>query len=136
MLTEKEARERWCPFSRLVAMDGDITHAGAPTGYNRPDSKTLGIPSSANCIGSLCMAWRWSQMEEDVRYFRSTAGIRCEGGDDDETPLIEPARPADVEDWMFWNGGEYEHLRIGWHESDDHFRARSRGYCGLAGRHE
>ena len=45
MLTEKEARTRWCPLVRV----------GNEAGCNR-SSNDFG--ATAHCIGSACMAWR------------------------------------------------------------------------------
>lgn len=45
-MSEDEARTRWCPFSRVVKMQGDH-----PT-----DAEAYG---QTRCIASNCMAWRW-----------------------------------------------------------------------------
>ncbi len=48
MLREKDAKAKWCPFSRIaVTSDGD----GLFT--SMPDVKRW------ECIASRCMAWRW-----------------------------------------------------------------------------
>lgn len=47
LLTEEEAREKWCPFSRAQGTGAELSH-------NRPDG-------SYNCIASGCMAWRWDE---------------------------------------------------------------------------
>lgn len=50
-MTEKEAKRKWCPFVRVFeTKDGDQWS-------NRPDA---GFASDAYCMGSGCMAWRWS----------------------------------------------------------------------------
>jgi hypothetical protein len=50
MVTEEEAKKRWCPFARVVR-----SSTGAMTSVNRdgphPDPRAL-------CIASECMAWR------------------------------------------------------------------------------
>jgi hypothetical protein len=43
MLTEQEAKTRWCPMARVALAGGDRT--------NRNGTRC--------CIGSACMAWRW-----------------------------------------------------------------------------
>ena len=48
-MTEDEAFEKWCPYSRRY-------HEGGS--YNRTDNK-WNVPESTNCVGSKCMAWRW-----------------------------------------------------------------------------
>jgi hypothetical protein len=45
MLTEEQAKTKWCPFTRV----GEQASGAAE---NRPDG-------SFNCIASNCMAWRW-----------------------------------------------------------------------------
>lgn len=56
MLSEEEARGKWCPFARslVYAVDnyGNQSHA---TSCNR---NINGQPSTA-CLGSACMSWRW-----------------------------------------------------------------------------
>lgn len=51
-VSEKEAKQMWCPFSRVVTADGQ------PAG-NRID-KTGQAPLGTDCFASGCMAWRWS----------------------------------------------------------------------------
>jgi hypothetical protein len=48
IVTENEARTKWCPHAR----DADL-------GGNRDSSGEQ--PQVATCIGSQCMAWRWLQ---------------------------------------------------------------------------
>jgi hypothetical protein len=48
MLTEEEAKERWCPFSRVL--EGEPPGAA---GVNR-----AGPRADYTCIASECMAWR------------------------------------------------------------------------------
>lgn len=49
-LTEKEAADRWCPLTRCA---GDADNREA-------DGDPL---DGALCIGSKCMAWRWSNQD-------------------------------------------------------------------------
>lgn len=59
-MTEGEAREKWCPFSRatseLLAKGTDVM-VGAVV-VNR--LHVVGqAPNTCMCVGSGCMAWRW-----------------------------------------------------------------------------
>jgi hypothetical protein len=49
IVTEKEADEMWCPYSRRYHPNGS---------YNRDG---YGVISYTMCMGSKCMAWRWVQ---------------------------------------------------------------------------
>jgi len=54
--TEKEAKERWCPFARVWSTTS-YGYAAAP---NRTEG---GRHIGSECIGSACMSWR-----EDKRF--------------------------------------------------------------------
>lgn len=101
LLTEKEASGKWCP-------------SGA-----------------RQCLGSGCMAWRWSESEPSTHNrFRVAVG--------DENATEEPPRPADLPaDWVFAPRGDDNYA--GWSEPDrerderhQHRLTLRRGYCGLA----
>lgn len=51
-MTEKEAKEKWCPFSRLAEDDAPRTVANRFVGEGATWGTTL-------CIAAECMAWRW-----------------------------------------------------------------------------
>lgn len=54
ILTEQEAKLRWCPFARITEHSTDgVTSVNRWHGY----SSELD-PSDPPCIGSMCMAWR------------------------------------------------------------------------------
>jgi hypothetical protein len=61
MLTELEAKTKWCPFVRFKSND-----SGSGPAYNRSPS----IYGSENllCIGSRCMAWRESEPADKMEY--------------------------------------------------------------------
>lgn len=64
MITEKEAKTKWCPFARVHQVDNvastainrkvDPTQRYDATGNVRP-----ALMGAARCVGSECMAWRW-----------------------------------------------------------------------------
>ena len=57
MLTEEDARKKWCPLSRAENWN-DVRSAAVSFTANRLQS---GDPiGNCLCIGSRCMAWRWS----------------------------------------------------------------------------
>lgn len=64
MLTEDEAKTKWCPMARVCATEADSVSASAHVGYNRiyiahTEVEPTGLnPQIARCIGSACMAWR------------------------------------------------------------------------------
>lgn len=64
LLTEEEAKERWCPFVRYLAVfrnhHGDRETAGC---FNRGGADS-GL-EKACCIASQCMAWRWQPLQAD-----------------------------------------------------------------------
>lgn len=50
-MIEKEAKEKWCPFTRFT--DKDATALGNRSLYYGED-----VDTRARCIGADCMAWR------------------------------------------------------------------------------
>jgi len=57
ILTEAEAKTRWCPFGRVPADRNDVLSGSV----NRSPMWS----SASNCIGSACMAFRWFHDEAD-----------------------------------------------------------------------
>ena len=51
-MTEEEAKQKWCPFAR----DAESNAAGYTT-----------TNTTAKCIGSACMAWRWEEETYDEK---------------------------------------------------------------------
>lgn len=109
MTTEAEASKRWCPLTTL--------HSARPT-FLTSDSLY------GACIGSHCMAWRWSTQ------LRRTYRIA-----DDAAATVEPERPTWVPASWTWTQTE-DGEPAGWLEPEADAQARRRGYCGLAGRPE
>ena len=55
MLTEQEAKEKWCPQIRRSSVLAE-THMGAPTVAT---AVNVGAKIQNNCRASECMMWRW-----------------------------------------------------------------------------
>lgn len=66
LLTEDEARQKWCPFSRGVTATASIpAEICNSTSFNRfgiegEDPQTPRLPQVCFCIASGCMQWRWA----------------------------------------------------------------------------
>jgi hypothetical protein len=58
LLTEKEAAMRWCPFTRTYAEPGHLEVGAIATAVNRGPTY-----DPCRCLGSGCMAWRWSDAD-------------------------------------------------------------------------
>lgn len=56
-MKESEAKEKWCPFSKLLYDGFKITS------INRNHVKELS-EDDPKCLGSECMLWRWSHTSE------------------------------------------------------------------------
>lgn len=108
MLTEKEAKDKWCPFTRV----SDTDESQGP--YNRFETESpwgLGVV----CIGSACMAWRVAQPE--IRMERNSESEKCmnrEGLNRNQHVRVDPkASPSSGYDVLVLD---------------------ARGFCGLAGK--
>ena len=60
MMTEEEAREKWCPFGANVAQKMVKWDDEKMNIYPVPPDKR-----EARCIGSRCMAWQWISPPRD-----------------------------------------------------------------------
>lgn len=67
LLTEEQAKEKWCPFVRTVkfspSVSGGIAIMQAIALGNRLAENSDELPGVTRCIGSACMAWRWVAVE-------------------------------------------------------------------------
>lgn len=77
MITEKEAKKRWCPHARvMVDQDVEVSVNRSVRG-GEPDPDCL-------CLASDCMAWRWESYrklddrEGDRRGYCGAFGIPME----------------------------------------------------------
>lgn len=58
-MTEKEAKQRWCPMVRIIMTPQDSTWQNQGL-TNRTAFLKDGFPNCC-CIGSNCMLWRWEE---------------------------------------------------------------------------
>ena len=56
MMTEDEAKTKWCPMVRLAPLGANESYRYST---NRMNDRIRGIVREARCIASDCMAWRW-----------------------------------------------------------------------------
>lgn len=77
MKTEAEARDIWCPFTRVGEQASGATE-------NRPDG-------SYNCIASGCMAWRWQPLQAD-QPFMDAVKARMETANETHAKAVKYVR--------------------------------------------
>lgn len=71
MLTEAEAKEKWCQFSRVIPAimaNGAAIRMNEVPPHNRiqePGATEATWHAAMNCIGSQCMGWRWRRRYAD-----------------------------------------------------------------------
>lgn len=114
MLTEDEAKAKWCPFARICVSEKDGSEASVAS-FNRiahRQTSNLLTPHAANCIASACMAWRWAS----------------------PTPIILDDGSEETHEWLLsrgWTRGREAFVGIEMNPPKT-----PQGYCGLAGRIE
>jgi hypothetical protein len=64
-MTEKEAKQRWCPMVRIIMTPQDSTWQNQGL-TNRTAFLKDGFPNCC-CIGSNCMMWRWIILPLDCK---------------------------------------------------------------------
>lgn len=69
LVTEEEAKAKWCPFAR--ENDGGF----------RPTTVNRGIGETCNCLASACMAWRrkWPGIPDDATITGSPTVVSAHG---------------------------------------------------------
>ncbi len=120
MLTEDDARQRWCPHARVAFYAPHATSDEGPAAVNRDtpdpaakfDEYRANVHAATRCVGSACLAWRWAPMPRMVVSRDSLT-------DADLAVLADPS----------W-GGVIEYRRDG----DLPQTVTRLGYCGLAGK--
>jgi hypothetical protein len=120
-MTEEEAKQRWCPFARVVMTDED---GGDPSGVN---ANRVGVRGTSDvrthaatlCIASACMAWR-SINSRPGKVRDISMGKRHDDG------------------WMFVPDTSAYHrhnakAQANWGPQWEIVEESQTGYCGLAG---
>lgn len=109
MLTEAEAKQKWCPW----ALTPFTSTSGAVGSHNRLFTEKAimppMIPTPCLCIASGCMAWRWQQYQD-----RET--VNC------------PEKPAG-EGWEKIEPTSVNQETMMWRR----YKGERKGYCGNAG---
>ena len=59
LMTEAQARERWCPFSRVLVCLPMNELGGAVNRFDVDDEAGEDWHRQTRCIANECMAWRW-----------------------------------------------------------------------------
>lgn len=115
MMTEAEATERWCPFSRAAiypqAASGQSRDVISGNRVRDTDLDSMPTIDACRCIASACMAWR----ETSDVFVRTNV----KSGAPDSPPL----------------GGDWDKI-VGLGGVEMWQRIEKRGYCGIAGRPE
>ena len=63
MMTEQEARQKWCPMARVAV---EISEGGSTLSHVATCNRHDGAHPIARCIASGCMAWRWSVRDKRI----------------------------------------------------------------------
>lgn len=128
LLTEDEAREKWCPFVRGVTgeveAEGRTRHSGAQPAYNRViGEEQTAWPAAVCCIGSKCMSWRSVSpvLSDETKALIAT--YRRDGSD--QVKAVKAIRADTGVD-----------LKVAVDVLRAEMALPKRGYCGLAGRPE
>ena len=122
LLTESEAKARWCPHARIPLYAASPADEESPASANRPMPGTSAYASNATqdatrCIASGCMAWRFAQMEPP-RF------------------VVRELDPVEMASWQRERAGEAGYLEVTARDPQEPvaIEAVTRlGYCGLAG---
>lgn len=75
MLTEDEAKTKWCPFARYQGFrDGGVNRWKQSAPADEPHALN---PIPCRCIASDCMAWRWKDTTNPYPEDRAQWGGYC-----------------------------------------------------------
>lgn len=111
LMTEKDARTRWCPMARQPRFDLEVTAL------------------TCNCMATRCPMWRWDEVHTinlRRKFYQATG--------EDAAAVRQPPRPTQVpHSWEWCPRDEEQGEWAGWLEPEAEMLARRVGYCGLAG---
>ena len=96
-MTEDEAKAKWCPHVRLHGRDSRVIDFEVAQPW-------------VACIGSACMAWRWSEAKRSAAFLEAVQA-HMQG-------MAKPNFNTALQAVYAERGGQFE---------------RVEGYCGLAG---
>lgn len=136
LLTEEQARTKWCPHARQVAMTH--TETGMSSTANRDGAAHYGV-QNCNCIASDCMAWRWRNTASGMVLRRVYKGT-LEYEDYRSRRFVKSGETFFQFDGAWWryehsssdSSGAYD-LIVRSQDKGTHVDV---GYCGLAGKVE
>lgn len=111
-MTEAEAKTKWCPQARV---GGSVGTEAQGTSTNRWHHQPISDVQAADyrCIGSACMAWRWSESKRTAAFLEAV-----------QAHMQRQSKPnfnTAVQAVYAETGGRFE---------------RVEGLCGLAGKPE
>lgn len=106
-LTEEQAWEKWCPWSRVMFREHIATPESDTLAMSAFNRATDGIPDGCHCIASDCMAWQW-----DFEHTTTSLGTG-------PTPDLTPPEGEG------WEKYSQSGLKAYW-------RRAAIGFCGLA----
>jgi len=72
ILTEEQAKKKWCPF----AMVPEHNEQSDPSRNRWASGDQL---KTANCIASMCMAWRWEMTPNEASSATNAKQIKIQG---------------------------------------------------------
>ncbi len=117
-MTEEEAKTKWCPFSRSIAVlgsaDGDVMPVAGAYPHNRihppREKEPIWHDTAHACVASECMAWRWHEAKRTEAFVAAV-----------QVHMKRQTRPnyqAAMQEVFAERGDTFQ---------------RSEGFCGLAG---
>lgn len=119
LLTEEEAKAKWCPFVRYSNSTEDNNSANR-WGTDQGDDEN---PESCRCIASACMSWRWEPRDE----------LTIPEG----APIPDQYQPyATIRATCRGVETVWKSCRLRLRDADGKELLPMRGYCGRAGKAE